>query len=434
MFFAFFDNFPIVTGDTGSYISSGFSLMPPIDRPIFYGLFIRFTSLGASVWLTVFVQCFILAYVVIQFLRKSIVGISNTHILAIVIFLSFFTICGWFASQLMPDIFVPIMILSCTIYLVFENTKVEKGIILSIILLSVLTHNSNYVIITIFSIAVLGLAIIINQLKSFVRKLFVLFSIGIISWVSLCTSNFIGGNGFVTSNATHVFVMGKLIESGVLKVYLEKACPTKNYKICKYKDNLPPVAWEFHWDATSPVQQEGGWMANKQEYNEIIFDILSRPKYYPFLLYKSFEATARQLSLTHIDGNYMLPWAIFDDGTAPFEAIEKYFPHELNEFKRSRQNEKTINISFFDNLFLLVILLTTIFSLFVSSYTNWELGKYAILIFIVFILLNAYSTAILSSVNARFNARVIWLLPFFNSIILYKTIQILSRTIKTKLK
>ncbi|MCC6186456.1 MAG: hypothetical protein IT256_04820, partial [Chitinophagaceae bacterium] len=101
MFFAFFDNFPIVTGDTGSYISSGFSLKPPIDRPIFYGLFIRFTSLGASVWLTVFVQCFILAYVVIQFLRKSIVGISNMHILAIVIFLSFFTICGWFASQLM---------------------------------------------------------------------------------------------------------------------------------------------------------------------------------------------------------------------------------------------------------------------------------------------------------------------------------------------
>jgi hypothetical protein len=47
MFFALSDNFPIVTSDSGTYISSGFTLHAPQDRPIFYGLFIRFTSLGA---------------------------------------------------------------------------------------------------------------------------------------------------------------------------------------------------------------------------------------------------------------------------------------------------------------------------------------------------------------------------------------------------
>lgn len=70
--FALYNNFPIVTGDTGSYINSGFSLKTPIDRPIFYGLFLRVTSLGASIWMAIFAQSFIVAYVIIAFVRKLI--------------------------------------------------------------------------------------------------------------------------------------------------------------------------------------------------------------------------------------------------------------------------------------------------------------------------------------------------------------------------
>jgi hypothetical protein len=435
MFFALFDNYPIVTADSGAYISSGFTMNPPIDRPIFYGLFIRLTSFGASLWLTVYAQCIIFAYVLIKFLKKAIIGISNLHLLVFLLFISFFTIGGWFASQLMPDIFVAIMILAVTNYLLFTNSLTEKIALIIIIFVSVLTHNSNYVIITVFSVALILCSVFIVKLKPFIRRALILFSIGVLSWTSLCFSNYLGGNGFSSSSSTHVFIMGKLVESGVLKVYLEKACPIKNYKICNYKDNLPTLAWTFHWDASSPVQKEGGWAANKEEYNTIIADIFSRPKYYPFLAYKSVEATARQLVLTQIDGNYILPWAIFDDGTAPFEAIEQYFPHELNEFKNSKQNIKTFNIPFYDNLFFMVLIITIIFCLlfYQRIYPENKFLGSVLVIFIVLIVFNAFATAILSSVNARFNARVIWLIPFFSLILIYKMGQYFLSKVKSRL-
>ena len=225
-----------------------------------------------------------------------------------------------------------------------------------------------------------------------------------------------------------------LVESGILKTYLEKACPVKQYNICNYKDNLPPVAWSFHWDANSPLQKTGGWDANRKEYNAIISDIFSRPKYYPFIAYKSLEATARQLVLYQVDGNYILPWAKFDEGTSPFTAIEKYFPHELNQLKTSRQNTKTFNIALIDATFFLTMIISSILSLLVFSQISDNKKEFiqVLIVVVIFILLNAIVTASLSSVNARFNSRVFWIFPFLNTIIIYKVAKQIFLTIKIK--
>jgi len=39
---AFYNEFPLITGDSAIYISSGFDGIVPSERPIFYGWFIRF--------------------------------------------------------------------------------------------------------------------------------------------------------------------------------------------------------------------------------------------------------------------------------------------------------------------------------------------------------------------------------------------------------
>jgi hypothetical protein len=229
--------------------------------------------------------------------------------------------------------------------------------------------------------------------------------------------------------------MGKLVESGVLKTYLDKACPEKNYKICAHIHELPPVAWQFHWDATSPLQKEGGWDANKAEYNTIIGDIFSRPKYYPYMAYKSIEATARQLALFHIDSWYTLPWMKFDEESSPYKAIEKYFPHELNQLKVSRQNTKILDIGFYDNVFAIVVILSCIAVLFTIPAPLKK--QFFILAACIgaMILLNAFVTAVLSSVNSRFNARVSWLIPFVNVLMLFNIVRYYrdrNRNIKTE--
>ena len=423
MFFALYDNYPILNSDSGAYISSGFSLQPPIDRPLFYGLFIRLSSLGVSLWISVFFQCFILAYLLKQFIRKSIPIATGLHIVGIFVFVSMFTIGGWFASQVMPDIFVSILILSLVNFFLFPNTRRDRIYLLGISFIAVLTHNSNFIILTLFIVIIFGLSFFIDSFKVYRAKLIPASVLCVAAWTTLCTVNWLGGLGFTTSRSTHVFVMGKLVESGVLKTYLDKACPIKNYKICKYIDSLPPVAWQFHWDGSSPLQKEGGWDANREEYNTIIRDIFSRPKYYPYMAFKAVEATARQLAGTNIDGWYILPWNKFDEESSPYKAILEHFPHEINEVKISRQNTKTLYIGFFDNLFLIVITTSIFLVLLLLPRTQYNEFFRVFSLVLILMVLNAFATAVLSSVNERFNSSVLWLLPFVNIIFLVKAVR-----------
>jgi hypothetical protein len=51
LFDALYNGYPLIYSDTGTYLSSGFLLETPFDRPITYGIFMRISSLnGVSLW------------------------------------------------------------------------------------------------------------------------------------------------------------------------------------------------------------------------------------------------------------------------------------------------------------------------------------------------------------------------------------------------
>lgn len=423
MIFALYNGYPIVMfGDTSTYLKSAFELNVPAERPIFYGLFIRLTSWGASIWLTIFIQCLILAYIVIRFIRYVLPDITQLRLIAIVAVIALATISSWYAGQVMPDIFSPVLFMAMFLYLLARNSTGESILLLFIILLSTVVHNSHYVIATIFVVGLL-LAGLLNKSRwaHFRKKSLHLLAVVILSWCSLFMSNIIAGNGFTTARAQHVFLMGKLAESGVLKTYLDASCPVKNYDICAYKEEIPPVAWEFVWDVEhSPVFKAGGWDSTKEEYNTIIKDIVSRPKYWPFLLYKSVEATFRQVILLNIDEAEELPWRRIEKGDPMYNVIYKYFPHEVNEFMVTRQNQKTLNIPFYDGVYVIVLLVT---SFIVMMFIEQKYKADAQLIYgllIYFLLLNAAATATFGNVLSRLNSRAIWLLPMVNILWIYR--------------
>ena len=422
MLFALYGNYPLVSNDTGTYIDSAFTLMAPADRTITYGLFIRLTSLGLSLWLTVFFQCLLLSWLLINFLKGRIPGIAKSHIAFLLAIVSLGTICGWYASQLMPDIFTSILCLTLLNFLFNDNSKQERVAYIVIIFLAALMHNSHLIILTIFSL--ITLLLLLRKAKYVNRSKFLaITSVSVLSWFSVSLLNYVQHKAFTPSRSTHVFLMGKLVESGVLKTYLDKACPIKPYKICAFKDSLPPVAWEFVWDAPSPLQRTGGWDANRKEYNIIIKDIATRPKYIAFIGYKSLEATLRQLVLINTDGSYDLPWVKFLEDTPPYENIKKYFPHELSEFRNSALNNKTFNLALHNAIFGLVFLLSSLLVLFTWRYNNARSDFAAIyLVAILFIICNAFTVATFANVLTRLNSRLIWILPMLNIVFLYRLV------------
>lgn len=424
MIFALYNGFPIMSGDSAAYIQSGFEMFVPAERPIFYGLFIKATSLRASIWGTVFAQCLFTSYLCIRTIRQLIPGIHVKHTIALLLLVSLGSTCSWYCAQIMPDIFTPILFLSAYLYIFADNSRSQKTILVVIIAISILIHNSHYVIATAFALVALTMSLVNKQRWAYIHKKtlhVLLISIG--CWASLFASNYLAGNGLTTGKASHVYLMGRLAESGVLKTYLEKACPEKNYTICQYKDGLPPVAWEFVWNTqTSPVYKAGGVDAVRQEYNTIIKDIISRPKYWPFLAYKSIEATLRQVISLNIDEAEELPWNKFDSEHPVYKCIEKYFPHEINEFIVSKQYYKTLEISFYDHVFVVVFLLSSIISLFCLSRDENAWMRNVYMFAILFIVLNAFVTASVANVSTRLNSRDIWLLPMVNFISIYRYI------------
>ena len=105
---ACYNSYPFVYPDTGTYIRSGFEVFVPIYRPIFYGLFVRIVSFSTSLWNVVFVQSFILAYLVYLILKEFIGSTYfNFYYFFILTFLCLTTGVSFNVSMITPYILNP---------------------------------------------------------------------------------------------------------------------------------------------------------------------------------------------------------------------------------------------------------------------------------------------------------------------------------------
>ena len=117
-------------------------------------------------------------------------------------------------------------------------------------------------------------------------------------WLTLPLINFLVEKKFVMSKAPHVFIMGHLDDTGILKKFLDENCSKDEYKdckLCQYKDSLPIDIASFVW-GSDMVKKSGGWQDRKDEYNKIIKATLVHPKYFLMNISKSFSYGLVQLT------------------------------------------------------------------------------------------------------------------------------------------
>jgi hypothetical protein len=228
---ALYNGFPLVTSDSGTYIGSGFQNWVPMDRPIFYGLFIHFTSLNSSLWFTIISQAIIGHFLIWQMTRLIFNAKAQIYIYPIIItLLVSFTSLGWIIGQIMPDIFVGYGVISLVLILIGNKGNFHLVINALILLASLLFHNSHLITFSLFFIALL---IIINikkfNLKHFVKpiKLGVVLLIIILSWLINPFVNYLYTKEFQMQGTPYAFLIGKNIENGIMDKYLQKTCSIK---------------------------------------------------------------------------------------------------------------------------------------------------------------------------------------------------------------
>jgi hypothetical protein len=416
-YMGFYNRFPLVFPDCGTYIGSGCDLYIPLDRPIFYGLFVRHISLLTSLWLVIWAQGTLLALILFYYF-KYLSGTARFRFYYVlyVTLITFFTAASFNVSQLIPDIFTPISILSLGLLLFAGNMKKRDIVMTSIIFVySIAVHNSHLFI----NILLLLIFTIIYLFRKFRQQLTV-FSLSlkrilftwvmiIFSWLMVCTVNASLGAGFRNSGSGHVFMMSRLLNMGILELYLKENCLSHHYKICEYKDKMP---WDFIWDwRNSPLYKFGdGWKSQevKDEYNAIIRDILTTPRYCNIFIVKSIESTAKQFfCFSAGDGPYL------DDKDNPaYTAIAGHYKVSLKEFLVSRQHGRELDLKMTETLQKYLLAISLFFCIAFLLFPRLA-GKYKwIILFIILgMLMNAFICGTLSDVVERYQTRVVWLIP-----------------------
>lgn len=416
MFIAFYNGYPIYDGDTHAYLATGFTKVLLSDRPPFYGNFIRITSFWASLWYTIFFQCLILSYLLLRYIRLLNFGrpVFRYSLVSVITIVSF-TAVSWVCSDLMPEIFAAILLLAILLYLFEDKQTIGRSVgYLLIVTLAIVVHNSHFLIVSLFACCIL-LCAIAKKHKQWIKKSMLLILISIGFYFYMCTQNFQSGHGFVFSPSAKLFTMAKLSSNGILKIYLNDSCKYKDLKLCPYKDQLPAYPWEFMWPPSfSPLVKFGNWDSSAAEFDGIIHDVFTNPKYLKMYAQKSFISTFRQLCEVQIS----MPTAETD----PYKSVrfKTFFEDEFNDFSISKQTTNSIGTHDFNVIYNLFFILSSIFLLF--FYHRFQdtalLRIYSCIL--IFFLVNAFVTSTFSTVHYRFQSRIFWILPATNAVLIIR--------------
>lgn len=408
----FWNGFPFLYPDDGTYISSGFMPEMPLDRPITYGLFIYATSLGGlSLWFTIGVQGLMTSWVIYQVL-KAYFPTQNIDLqfIVIILFLLLTSSISFLTSQLMPDCFTPLLLLS-QLLLVADtplSIRTRRGL-LGIYFLTTAMHIShlpfNFLLIAVYF-----------ALFLFAKTRFPFIKLKTIAWLLGLTLLSIGTMSPPIAKSSHAFRIGAMIHKGILNKVLDAKCAEKNWKLCQYRDSMPTSLEDFLWSPNSPLHKIG-LIESKKECNDIIWTSYTTPSLLKLHIEESIKATKTQFQYYSVgEGN-----APFKHGSIVYDELEKWCPSQTPQYVRSRQANDQLEVVNRFNYFLkyfVIALLISCFGLFFSK-NLWSDGNKKLRFFLISIffgiLLNAWLCSTLVYASNRYGTKMIWLihLSFF---------------------
>lgn len=410
---ALYNGFPLVYPDTGTYMYSGFSGFVPQDRPIFYGFMLRHVSLAHLPFLVVLFQGLLVSWLLFQCFQIAFTNGRRKHAYFIITIavLALFTGLSHNVSLLIPDVFTSIAVLAMMVYL-FGNhlNNYGRGFTLLIFTFSLCTHFSNLLVVGIIVVFMLLRALVkgpkqigIAQLKRS-AVLTALFS-GLFLLIPFI--NYSVDGHWEISGGGHVFLMGHLSETGIMKEYLDRKCQDQPIELCAVKDETPD---HFVWSGNAPHRKVEHWREVKDSYNAVIKGVLREPDLLVKLVCIGLEYGGRQFTAFEVD-----EFKPQKEGSPPHQQIVWHYPESEGAYLSSKQNQGRLNFSWTNLLqqissYLAVGLLLV--SLLIKRVGGSRFVRSLMLVVLVLLIINPLICANLSVVDPRYQSRIVWM-PVF---------------------
>ena len=384
-----------------------------LGRSIYYGSFLYGSLAVAGFWPAAILQAALAGVCVVTFLRYFLPMRASGVILGAAIaglVLLACTTLPFFATFMMPDLFSGLALLGATALLLFwkRDGWRRRSFWIGVTAAAALFHPTNVPIL----LSVVVVCILFNFILEVPRP-----------WLSaaivlLAASTGIAGEAVFSAGVDHAmgqppirppFVTARLTADGPGTRYLHDTCPKNGFLLCRYVSRLPLPSDYFLWSKSSadgvfraiPPAQRRQLAAEETRF--VIATLLHLPGQ---TISKFFEGAYKQMNRTGlnefnygwIERNFFknnLPPDVYDQTTSTRAFILKVPAYEIARFTR-----EIAILSFF-------ICLWTMFDRRIPKPL-----RMAVAMILCGIIVNAFLCGGLSGAHDRYQARVIWLVPW----------------------
>jgi hypothetical protein len=415
---AIINGYPFVFWDTGTNLFAALRLQIPYDRPVFYSLFALALHWQQSPWPIVIAQA-ALAAVLIRMAARSLLDIGNPWVTpAVAAFLAVGSSLPWFAGQILPDVFTPILIIALMlITLGWERlTAPERVFAVALVPFCVSMHNANLLVV-LSALPAMAAVFLLGWRPGplAARRLALVAGGAAIAVTAIAGSNYAARGKLEISSASSTLLFAKLLDDGPTMDVLEKECPTA-YALCSQLPKLQAhraagtdvlLADYFLWGG--PLDSLGWWTPVEPEAAQIVRKALAQS--WPRQLLTSFGNGARQF-IEFETGEGLIP----DPGQPARDAIRIVFGADsLAAFQTSLQGQGKLDFKPLNWIHLLAVALSSAFLLW-RAVVSWRVDRrelYLLAFLLTMLLAHAMAIGALTPLHDRYQSRVMWLAPLF---------------------
>jgi hypothetical protein len=421
---AFYNGFPLLYPDSMTYLASGRVVAKALFlhqfsqyygvRSFFYSLVILPFHWNISPWPIVALQCLLVSFVVWLVVRSVAPRHTVARYLVLIFALSIFTSASWYAAFIMPDILGPLAYLS--IYLLtFARETLSRGERLALCLIAwwgITAHSSHLMLAA-------GLWLLLIGVVAFRRKPYwrrprslrvVLAVLAVAAGSQMALHGYLYGKPTLNGERPP-YLMARVIADGPGRWYLEKNCSQLHWAICNHMSQLSDNPDTLLWDEDGAYQS-----ANDNERNQIDHEemplVLATLRAYPQQQLSRSAANFNQQFLSFglygFDAN---PWML--------KQFDQVMPRARSSYLESLQAHDALPLELLTEIqwWTIVASLAAIVALipFLWRRHSTRLAGLSLVV-VATVVANALVTGVLSVVDDRYGARIIWLIPLLAGI------------------
>jgi hypothetical protein len=408
---AVWNGFPLIFYDTGAYVLEGLGGVFLVERAPVYSELLFLAGGRYSMWPIVLLQAVLTGYMILETARAEVPGITLGRLTGIGAVLSLLTGIAWYAGQVEPDCFTPLVVLGCWL-LLFRSAGmglVRTRWVAGITGLAVACHPSHLGLIGGILICAALLKLAARWRRNLPNPRFRHALIGLATALCLVvTGNFVLTGGFFLSKSGSVFVFARLMQDGIVKRLMDDTCPPKGnapYKLCEYKNKLKTRADAWLW-GNSGFRALGGFTGKQQqeEDRQIILETLRR---YPAMHFKTavYDSLLQFMMFKTGDGIEPQEW-VLESG------FKRMIPTQVSAYLGARQQRGLIRFKTL-NLIHVPVGVLSLLGLLLLLQHAWVRRRWGAGVFPAMVLLGLVGNAVIcgtfSNPHDRYQSRVIWL-------------------------